>query len=112
MSPAPSAPPDSVSVSEVTSSSITVQWEFVPCIHRNGDTTGYSLQYTGGGSTQTMSVSGGDVTEATITGLTTSTTYFIRMAAVNDVGTGPYSSTVDQMTCSWYAVLSFSHRDT
>ena len=37
----PSAPPISVSVSEVTSSSITVQWGPVDCIHRNGDITDY-----------------------------------------------------------------------
>ena len=89
---APSAAPDSVSISEVTSSSITIQWEMVPCIHRNGDITGHSVQYTGGGSTQTMSVSGGDVTEVTITGLTASTTYSVQVAAVNVAGTGPLSS--------------------
>ena len=89
--PAPAAP-DSVSISAVSSSSITVQWEMVPCIHRNGDITGYSVQYTGGGSTQNTSVSGGDVTEATVTGLTASTTYAVRVAAVNGVGTGMPSS--------------------
>ena len=58
--PAPSAAPNSVGVSEVTSSSITVQWGAVPCIHRNGEITGYSVQYgvVGSGSTQTISVSG------------------------------------------------------
>ena len=49
-----------------------------------------------------MSVSGGDVTEATITGLTTSTTYSIQVAAMNDVGTGPHSSTVDQLTAGMH----------
>ena len=43
--PAPSAPPTSVNVSDVTPSSITVQWGPVDCIHRNGDITGYSVQY-------------------------------------------------------------------
>ena len=38
-----------------------------------------------------MSVSGGSVTEATISGLTPSTTYSIEVAAVNSVGTGAYS---------------------
>ena len=90
--PDPSAAPIAVRLSAVTSSSITVQWEMVPCIHRNGDITGYSVQYAGSGSTQTMSVSGGDVTETTITGLTASTTYSVRVAAVNDAGTGRYSS--------------------
>ena len=96
--PAPSAAPIVVILSTVTSSSITVQWEMVPCIHCNGDITGYSVQYTGGGSTQTMSVSGGYVTEATITGLESSTTYSIQVAAVNSGGTGVYSDPRDQLT--------------
>ena len=39
-----------------------------------------------------MSVSGGSVTEATISELTLSTTYSIEVAAVNSAGTGVYSS--------------------
>ena len=45
----------------------------------------------GSGSTQTMSVSGGSVTEATISSLMSSTTYSIQVAAVNSAGTGVYS---------------------
>ena len=98
--PAPSAPPTSVSVSEVTSSSINVQWGPVDCIHRNGDITGYSVQYweVGSGSTQTMSVSGGSTTEATISGLMSSTAYSIQVAAVTSAGTGPYSAAVNHLT--------------
>ena len=88
---APSAPPDSVRLSIVSSTAITVQWEMVPCIHRNGDITGYSVQYTEGGSIQTVSVTGGDATMTTIEGLRPATTYSIVMAAVNDAGTGDYS---------------------
>ena len=92
--PAPSAPPTSVSVSEVTFSSITVQWGPVDCIHRNGDITGYSVQYgeVGSGSTQTMPVSGGSSTETTISGLMPSTVYSVQVAAMNSAGTGPYTS--------------------
>ena len=90
---APSAAPTSVDVSEVTSSSITVQWGAVSCIHRNGDITGYSVQYgvVGSESTQTMHVSGASTTEASITDLVESRTYTIEVAAVNDVGIGVYS---------------------
>ena len=93
---APSAAPTSVSVPEehVTSSSITVQWEAVDCTDRNGDITGYSVWYgvQGSGSTQTMNVSGGSVTEATISSLMPSTTYSIQVAAVNSAGIGVYST--------------------
>ena len=85
-------------ISSHSSANITVQWEMVPCIHRNGDITGYSVQYTGGGSTQTLSVSGESTTEATINELNASTSHSVRVAAVNDAGTGPYSSAMDQLT--------------
>ena len=102
---APSAAPTSVSVSAVTSSSITVQWGAVDCIHRNGDITGYLVRYgvVGSGSTQTKSVSG--VTEATISGLMSSTNYSIQVAAVNSVGSGDYTDPVivetRQSECCW-----------
>ena len=91
--PAPSAAPTSVSVSEVTSSSITVQWGAVDCIHRNGDITDYSVRYgvQGSVSTQTKTVSGASVTETTLSGLIPYTTYSIAVAAVNSAGTGVYS---------------------
>ena len=91
---APSAAPTSVGVSEVTFSSITVQWGAVPCIHRNGNITGYIVRY----GSQTQSVSGGSVTETTISNLTPSTTYNIEVAAVNDAGTGQFSNTISIMT--------------
>ena len=91
--PAPSAAPTFVKESGVTSSNITVQWGAMDCIDRNGDTTGYSVRYgvQGSGSTQTRDVSGGSVTEATISSLMPSTTYSIQVAAVNSAGTGVYS---------------------
>ena len=94
--PAPSAAPTSVSVSEVTSSSITVQWSAVDCIHRNGDITGYSVRY----GAQTVSVSRGGATMTTISRLESSTTYSIEVAAVNSAGTGIYSDTYITLTDS------------
>ena len=92
--PAPSAAPTSVRVSAVTSSSITVQWGAVDCIHRNGDIAGYSVQYgvVGSGSTQTLSVSGDSVTEATVLYLMPSTTYSFEVAAENSAGIGVYGN--------------------
>ena len=83
----------------VTSSSITVQWEMVPCIHRNGDITGYSVQYTGGGSTQTMSVSGDSSGGmVTISGLSPATMYTVEVAAETSAGPGVYSGPVPTLT--------------
>ena len=98
--PAPSAPPTSVSTSDVTSSSITVQWGEVDCIHRNGDITGYSVRYgvQGSGSTQMLNVSGSATTEATISGLESAAYYSIEVAAVNGAGTGEYSDVLTVLT--------------
>ena len=86
-------------VSEVTSSSITVQWGTVPCIHRNGDITGYSVQYgvVGSESIQNMTVyiSGDNVT---ISNLAPSSKYIVQVAAMNDAGTGEYSDPVTTNT--------------
>ena len=96
--PAPSAAPSSVGVTGVTSSTITVQWGMVPCIQRNGEIVGYSVRYSGGGSTDTRSVTGGDTRQTTISGLTPSTDYTIEVAAVNSVDTGQYSTGVVERT--------------
>ena len=102
--PAPSAPPTSVNTSDITSSTIVLQWGPVYCIHRNGDITGYSVRYgvQGSGSTQTMSVLGGGTYETTITGLMPSTTYSIEVAAVNGAGTGDYSKLIYAITSGTY----------
>ena len=89
-----------MSVFEVTTSSITVQWGAVDCIYRNGDITGYSVRYgvQGNGSTQTVSISGGSSSQTIVSGLTPSTNYSIQVAAVNSAGTGLYSDAVFLLT--------------
>ena len=90
----------SVTSSSTSSSTITVQWGEVPCIHQNGAITGYSVQYgvMGSGSTQTVTVNGADVAQMTIENLMSSTTYSIEVAAVNSAGTGEYSDPRNQLT--------------
>ena len=87
-------------VTDVNSSSITVQWGSVPCIHQNGAITGYSVQYgvMGSGSTQMLTFNGADVTQTTIENLVPSTTYTIEVAAVNSAGTGVYTTPRNQLT--------------
>ena len=96
---APSAAPNSVSTFDITSSSITVHWEPVDCIHQNGDITGYSVRYRSLriGSTHTKNIT--NVTaETIITGLYPTTTYSLEVAAVNSAGIGVYSSTIYAIT--------------
>ena len=101
--PAPSAPPTSVNIIDVTSSSITVQWGAVDCIHHNGDITGYSVQYGVQGrfeGDETVLMVSGDSSGGmhVISGLRIFTTYTIEVAAVNSAGTGEYSDTITEQT--------------
>ena len=100
---APSAAPTSVIVSAVTSSNITAQWGAVDCIDRNGDITGYSVRYGVQGTAEgdrTVKMATGNSSGGmyTISGLSAATVYTVEVAAVNSVGTGVYSSAIDQLT--------------
>ena len=91
---APSAPPSSVKVSVENSTTLTVQWGPVePCIHRNGDITGYSVRYgeveTSEGERSVQKTSGDTMT--TVSGLTKETVYTVEVAAETSAGTGVYS---------------------
>ena len=103
---APSAPPSEVDVTDMTSTTITVQWGEVPCIHQNGDITGYSVQYgvEGSGNTENMPVSGASTTQTTISGLNPSTNYSIQVAAVNNLLVGTYSSAENELTEGVYSL--------
>ena len=98
--PAPSAPPTFVNISDITSTSITVQWGPVDCIHHNGDIIGYSVQYgvEGSGSNRNMNISGDATSQTTLSGLKPSTNYSIEVAAVNIAGPGVYSVTISSIT--------------
>ena len=97
----PSAAPSSVGVSKVTSSTVSVQWGPVECVHQNGDITGYSLQYGETGNTNiktTIFVPGASATETTITNLVSNTSYEISIAATNSEGAGPRSTALSAQT--------------
>ena len=108
---APSAAPTSVSVSAVTSSSITVQWGVVDCIHHNGDITGYSVRYGVQGTAEgdrTFEMATGNSSGGiyTISELSPATVYTIEVAAVNNASTGVYSDPITAETLqSKYVVV-------
>ena len=89
LSTVPSAGPASLSHGTVTANSITVQWEEVPCLHRNGEITGYTVVARTSGEVKSVDVDVDDGREATVSGLTPSTPYSVSVAAINSAGTGP-----------------------
>ena len=80
------------------------------CIHRNGNITGYVVQYgvQGSGSVQRKNVSGGASMEATLTGLTENSTYYIEVAAANSAGIGNFSNFLAIRTNSKTMYISYS----
>ena len=94
---APSGSPSSIMFSSPTlTCSITVQWGEVPCEDRNGEITGYMVQYTADNPphTGTMAVSGMDNRMAVVSDLLPRTSYNILVRAEGPEG---MSDAVDGM---------------
>ena len=96
-----------INISSVRSSSIDISWGEVPCLHRNGEITGYVIMYkkkgvNGGGrqmSRQTQEVRiMVDGHTATIDDLDPLTEYSVMVAGVNSAGTGQFSEPVTVVT--------------
>ena len=83
---APTAAPENLVSVAITPSSITIQWDTVPCIHQNGEITGHVIRFSKVGGQQ-MEEKGGVMRKFEITGLEPATEYEIMVAAVTiDVG--------------------------
>ena len=94
--PAPTARPASLTPSDITPNSFTIQWGRVPCLYHNGDITGYRVLVQGNGSMRSMDISGSDVLNTNITELASDTRYMVQVAGVNGQGIGVYRDlTVD-----------------
>ena len=89
-SPAPTGAPGGLTSTSVESRSLSVWWDTVPCPHQRGPITGYRLCYSNG--TSIVNTTGEESRQHVLTGLTPFTNYSVQVAAVNDGGTGPYST--------------------
>ena len=96
---APSAPPYNITILNTTLFTITVSWDEVPCIHRNGNITGYRIV----SSIKDMRVTYDIIVSqqrVTISYLQSDTEYSISVAAVNAAGVGDYSTiTASTLKC-------------
>ena len=92
-SPAPTGAPRGLNITPVKSRSLSVEWGAVPCLHQGGPITGYILHYSINGSgSYTVNITGEENRQYNLTELTPFTNYSVQVAAVNDRGTGPYST--------------------
>ena len=75
----------------INSTAVRLSWEEVNCTQRNGTINGYIVQYyIGGEAVLTVNVPQG-ITSIVISNLRESSYYYVRIAAINDNGIGPYS---------------------
>ncbi|CAI8018846.1 Protein sidekick-2 [Geodia barretti] len=78
---------------------MTLQWEGVPCIHQNGEITGYVVKYWAQGNETTETITyDGSKTDATISDLLPSSNYSFQVAGINSAGTGVFSEQVTGKT--------------
>ena len=94
---APTGGPRNVA-SSTTSRSVTVSWDAIECLERNGEITDYTVLFQQQGGARLPGEV--NVTERTFTasGLTPHTNYTFRVAGGNSNGTGPFSNNVTALT--------------
>ena len=85
-------------VPSTTSRSVSVSWNTIECIERNGEITNYTVVFQEqGGAVIPGEVNVMDRTFTT-SGLQPFTRYVFRVAGVNDAGTGPFTDVVIILT--------------
>ena len=96
--PAPSAMPQNLAIISSTSTSVTISWNSIECIHRNGLIIHYIVSYElANGNRQSTIITvrinepddGGNYTAM---GLEPSVSYLFKVAALNSIGLGPFAT--------------------
>ena len=83
-------------VPSTTSRSVSVSWDAIDCIERNGVITGYTVEFQEQGGAR---IPGEVVGQSFIaSGLTPVTNYTFRVAGINTNGTGPLTNTITILT--------------
>ena len=94
----------------VLSTSITVGWDPVECIERNGVIDNYIVRFGPEGGMQQSEQTVGSTRTHSVSGLSPSTRYSFSVAAMNSVDTGPFTVTLIVETSGIYMVnLKISH---
>ena len=106
---APSEPPQSVSIAEITSASVTLMWDAPETEQQNGIITGYVINVTmveTGERFQSFSTSSTLILDA----LRPFTSYICAIAAQTIAGVGPFSTTVSVRTEEGGRLTLYAHR--
>ena len=92
----PSAGPYNIISYNVIPDSFDIEWSMVPCIHRNGNITGYSVKYgvEGNDSRETLSINNAETFRISFSELLSDTRYVVEVAGVNNNGIGVYKTII------------------
>ena len=92
----PSAGPYGITAYNVVPNSFDIEWTMVPCIYRNGNITGYKIQYgvVGDESRETLSITNAETFTTNFSGLLSDTCYAVEVAGVNNIGIGVYKTII------------------
>ena len=88
----PSGIPGSITFSDVTLTSITIQWTELPCSDRSGEITGYTVEY----NSMTVTMSGSNNRRLIVFDLLPRTSYTFRVRAQG----APGSQSATQFTAT------------
>ena len=94
---APTGAPHNV-VTSTTSRSVTVFWDAIECLERNGQITDYTVVFQQQGGAEVPGEVNVRERSFTASGLTPHTNYTFRVAGVNSNGTGPLSDILTILT--------------
>ena len=95
----PGDSPPIVSVNAVNTAAFTIEWNELDCEDRNGMIAGYVIRYSTLNdefelvNTSYISLNSVTTLMHTLSGLRMNTPYQIQIAAVNDIGRGPFQET-------------------
>ncbi len=91
--------PQNLDTTSVGTSTVKLKWE-APEDDGNSAITGYVISYgkTTSASTSTVKITNAKTFTKSITGLSDDTTYYFKIAAVNEIGTGEYTDTLKVTT--------------
>ena len=94
----PSAPPVNVTTTEVSTTSVHLNWIPPPTEHHNGVITGYVARVTMANTQESYNISTNSTTELLVDSLTPDSEYIFAVAAQTAIGIGPFSGAIIQQT--------------
>ena len=93
----PSAPPENIITTDVSTTYVRLNWTPPPTEHHNGVITGYVVRVTMANTQESYNLTS-NTAELLVDSLTPDNEYIFAVAAQTVIGIGPFSATITQQT--------------